>query len=167
MVCRKSSQNTNMIFLIPHASWDGRVSLTLFWAAFSSVHRLLGENAFLEVFLVGWGDGDFFVVFFFSTLFFVLGAVSGENGDAGSFTPSVISLTMGDTSTCPREETHHSATSLLLLLFTSTSTLSSGELGFALLLPAFCRVVGWKATVVLDDIDDTVGFSFQCNGTSP
>lgn len=93
MVCRKSSQNTNMIFLIPHASWDGRVSLTLFWAAFSSVHRLLGENAFLEVFLVGWGDDDFFVVFFFSTLFFVLGAVSGENGDAGSFTPSVISLT--------------------------------------------------------------------------
>ena len=92
MVCRKSSQNTNMIFLIPHASWDGRVSLTLFWAAFSSIHRLLGENDFLEVFLVGWSDDDFFVPFF-STLFFVLRAVSGENGDAGSFTPSVISLT--------------------------------------------------------------------------
>ena len=43
-MCRKSSQNTRTIFLIPHASWDGRVIRTLFREAFRSSHKFPGEN---------------------------------------------------------------------------------------------------------------------------
>ena len=42
-MCRKSSQNTSIIFFIPHASWEGRVSRTLFVTALFSFHRLVDE----------------------------------------------------------------------------------------------------------------------------
>ena len=96
MVWSKSSQKISMIFFIPHASWEGRVICTLLVDAVVSDQRFVDVGFFffesLDLTLLLCGD-------FICQLGVLLLLVDDDS--AGSLTPSVISLTIGDTSTWP------------------------------------------------------------------
>ena len=193
MVWSKSSQKINMIFLIPHASWEGRVILTLFVAAFCSFHNDFDIDDLLLLLL------DDVLVFLIDAPFFLF-AIDAPSaaGEAGSLTPSDISLTIGDTSTWPPIiynrvmhyclETHHYRTRQIIILMAHAlqilNTLRRNlreemhQLGTVSSLSSFTPSSSGALGLVREppqpllalsdaNIIDAVGRNFHCNGTSP
>lgn len=84
-MCKKSSQNISIIFLIPHPSCEGRVIFTLLRDAFDSFQRLLDEN----VIAAFWGvvpfldSGDFFLMLLIPFFAFDAFVLEGDVADDG------------------------------------------------------------------------------------
>ena len=89
-----------MIFFIPHASWEGRVICTLLVDAVVSDQRFVVDDCF---FFESLDDFDLTLLLCgdFICQLGVLLLLVEEDDSAGSLTPSLISLTIVDTSTWP------------------------------------------------------------------